>query len=97
MELVFHVEKERYAELKEKLLKDEVASLASITFREASQLGGEEGYYCIVSGSEEKCERAREICKEFAKEIEGEEKERILKKIKEEEEAATSGLGAILG
>jgi uncharacterized protein Yka (UPF0111/DUF47 family) len=58
---------------------------------------GKDGYYCYISGSEEACRKAEELTKDFAKVVEGEEKEEIISKIKEEEENALAGFGAVLG
>jgi len=95
MEVVFHVDSKNFKSLLEKLRKDEKVSLASIKSREASIIN-KEGFLIIVSGLEEYCERAKEIAKESAKILE-EEKEEIIKRIREEEEKAVEGFGAIIG
>ncbi|MDI6806688.1 MAG: hypothetical protein QMD14_02630 [Candidatus Aenigmarchaeota archaeon] len=97
MEIVLHVEKHNYHKVREVLLKDPVISLASITFREAKALTGKDGYYCVISGIEEQCKKAMEAAKDLAKEVEKEEKDKVINKIKEEEEAAKKGFGAIIG
>lgn len=97
MEIVLYLEKRNYKKVRDILLKDPLVSLASITFREAKVLTGKDGYYCIISGIEEYCKKAIEITKELVKEVEKEEKYKVINKIKEEEEAAKSGLGAIIG
>lgn len=102
MELVLHIEGANYQKLKEKLLTDEIVNRASIVFKDAKQFGKESGYLCIVAGTDERCEKAIELSKdtegnEMAKEIKGEEKEKILKQIKEEENKAIESFGNILG
>jgi hypothetical protein len=102
MELVLHIEGANYAKLKEKLLTDETVNRASIVFKDAKQFGKEGGYLCIVSGTDERCKKALELAKDeggsdLAKEVSGDEKEKILKQIKEEENKAIEGFGNILG
>lgn len=102
MEIVLHIVGNNYIKLKEKLLTDEIVNRASIVFKDAKQFGKDSGYFCILSGTEDRCKRAIELTKdedgnELAKEIGGEEKEKILKKIKEEEDKAIEGFGSILG
>jgi hypothetical protein len=97
MEIVLHIEKKNYEKVREVLLKDPKVSLASITFREAKVITGKEGYYCLISGIEEYCKKAIEVAKSLAKEVEKEEKDKVINKIREEEKAAIEGFGAILG
>jgi hypothetical protein len=97
MEIVFYVEKRDYKKVREILLQDPVISLTSITFREAKPITGKDGYYCLISGIEEYCKKAIEVTKNLVKEIEGEEKDKVINKIKEEEKAAMEGFGAIIG
>jgi len=102
MEVVLHVEGNNYQKFKEKLLTDEVVNRASIVFKDAKQFGKDSGYLCIISGTEDRCKRAIELAKdeegnELATEVTGEEKEEILKKIKEEEDKAIEGFGGIFG
>jgi hypothetical protein len=96
MEVVLQVETKNYQKVREILLKDDLVSRASITFREAKAYGGE-GYYCFISGLEEQCKKALEITKELAKEIKKDEKEKLINKIKEEENKALEGFGGIFG
>ena len=102
MELILHVDGNNYKKLQEKLLADEVVNRASIKFKDAKQFGKEKGYLCIVSGTEERVEQAKKLSEDkegnkIALEITGEEKEGILKKIKEEEDKAIEGFGGIFG
>ncbi len=105
MKIILHADGSNYKKIKEKLLADEIVNRASIMFKDAAQFGLGSGYLCIIRGDEERCKRALELTKveteegiiELAKEISGEEKEEILKKIKEEEEKAIEGFGGIFG
>ncbi|MEM5834251.1 MAG: hypothetical protein QXQ69_00160 [Candidatus Aenigmatarchaeota archaeon] len=96
MEIVLQVETKDYQKVREILLKDDLVSRASVTFREGKNYG-KEGYYCFISGSEEQCKKALEVTKELAKEIKDEEKEKLISKIKEEENKALEGFGSIFG
>jgi len=97
MEMLIKIEK-NIEEFKQILLADETINRGSFTFREASSLGMKEKcYYCLISGTEEVCSKAKAIIENKAKIIEGRDKEKIIKKIREEEEAAESGFGAIFG
>ncbi len=96
MEVVLKFDKKDLQRVKEILLKDEVVSRASIIFKEG-EIIGEENYYCYISGLEEQCKRALELTKDIAKEAEKEEKNKVIEKIKEEEERANEGFGAIFG
>ena len=96
MDLLLFTKKENWKKLEEKLKKDELVSGASIKIREAS-IVGKEGFYFYIEGTEDKIKKARELGKELAEEVSGEEKEKIVKLLKEEEEKAIEGFGAILG
>ncbi|MEM5794183.1 MAG: hypothetical protein QXS48_01975 [Candidatus Aenigmatarchaeota archaeon] len=96
MEIVLQVETKDYQKVREILLKDDLVSRASVTFREGKGYGGE-GYFCFIFGSEEQCKKALEVTKELAKEIKDEEKEKLISKIKEEENKALEGFGSIFG
>lgn len=107
MEIVLHIEADKFAKVKDLLLKDEIVNRASIMFKGAEEFElGKKGYYCYISGVEEQCKRALEVIKEkpesgeeieMAKVLEGEEKEKIINKIKEEEDKAIKGFGGIFG
>jgi hypothetical protein len=96
MDVLLLIKAEDYQKVSEMLKKDEIVSLASLVFKDAKQFG-KEGYYCWISGLEQQCKRALELTKDLAKEITGEEKEEFIKKVKEEEEKAVEGFGAIFG
>lgn len=104
--MVLHIDAEKFAKVKDLLLKDEVVNRASILFKGAEEFGlGDKGYYCCVSGLDTQCKRALELAKgegkekgdELSKEVTGDKKEKILKKIKEEEDKALEGFGGLFG
>ena len=97
MEIVLLIETKNYQKVKDALLKDDITSRASITFKEAKGYGGKEGYYSIISGLDEQCKRAMELAKDLAKEVSGKEKEDLISKIKDEEEKANQAFGGIFG
>jgi len=102
MEVILQVEGKEFTKFKEKLLGDEIVNRASIVFKDAKQFGKDSGYFCIVTGTENRCKRAIELAKdkdgnELAVEVADNEKEEILKKIKEEETKAIEGFGGIFG
>ncbi|MEM4461188.1 MAG: hypothetical protein QXY70_03580 [Nanopusillaceae archaeon] len=92
MEILLFSEKNKYKKLEEMLKKDNLVSGASITIRDASDFG-KDGFYFLIQGTEDKIKRAKEISKDFSIEVGGEEKEKVIKKIKEEEEKALEGFG----
>ena len=96
MEVVFHFKSENYAKGKEVLLTDDVVGRASLTFKEGS-IVGKDGYYCLLSGTEDQCKRALELVKDLAEEVKDDTKMQLITKIKEEENKAMEGFGAILG
>jgi len=103
MEVLLQIEAKNYQKVRGILLKDDIVSKASIIFKDA-KLFDREGYLCYISGSEDHCKRALELIKikpeeemELAKEVEDEEKKKIINKIKEEENIAMEGFGGIFG
>ncbi len=98
MKAVFFIKKENYGKVKDLVSKDDLISRQSLVFRDNQSLNlKEEGYYLEIEGNDEAIKKAREILKDLAKELEGEEKEKILETIKNQEESAMSGFGAIFG
>lgn len=97
MEIVLHIESKNLQKLKDALLKDDVVSRSSIVFKEGQSLISKEGYYCYISGTEEQCNRAKEIGKDLAKEAEAKDKDEVIRKIKEEQDKAAEGFGGIFG
>ncbi len=96
MEIVLKFESKNLQKVKDVLLKDDSVSRASMTFKDASFVN-EKGYYCYISGTDEQCKKAMELSKELTKEISGEEKQKVILKIKEEENKAIEGMGGIFG
>ncbi|MEM5829326.1 MAG: hypothetical protein QXU15_01075 [Candidatus Aenigmatarchaeota archaeon] len=107
MEILLWIEQKNLQKVKDILLKDDVVSRASITFKEAKIMTNKEGYYSYISGTEEQCVRALEIVKlknektgeivELAREVKEEERKEVINKIKEEERKAMEGFGGIFG
>jgi len=96
MEIVLKMDTNNYQKVKDLLLKDDLVSRSSMVFKEGTIIG-KEGYYCYISGTEEQCKKALEINKELVEEVEDNDKEEIINKIKEEENRAIEGLGNIFG
>jgi len=96
MEIVLHFKSGNLAKGKDVLLTDDVVGRASMIFKEGSIIG-KDGYYCLLSGTEEQCKRASELVKELAEEVKDETKSQLINKIKEEEDKAIEGFGNILG
>jgi len=96
MELLLFCKKENSKKLEEKLKKDDLVSGASIKIRDAN-IVNKDGFYFYLEGTEDRIKKARELAKDLANEINEEEKEKVKKILKEEEEKAIEGFGAILG
>ena len=98
MEVVFKIEKQNLQKVKDVLLKDEIVSKASITFKESKSLGFEGNhYYCYISGLDEACDKAKELTKNLAEVVNEKDVKKIIEKIKSEEESAMTGFGDIFG
>lgn len=96
MKAVFLVSGENKNKAEQELKKDDLVSRGSITIREASSLGiKEEGYFIVIDASEGAMKRAEEIMKELGEKYK--EKEKVLKRIEEQESSAIEGFGNILG
>lgn len=95
MEKIVKVEKNKFEEVKEKLLKDEETSKLSLTFREGSIVNDDSHYYIKIQGPEEIVKKALEMIKEDVKEIEEEEEKKVKEKMEEEERAAIEGFGSL--
>lgn len=79
----------------ETLYKDELTSRQTIIKRDGKSLGIEEdSIFVMLEGSEEAIKRARELAGEFEMK---DGREEIYRKIKEAEEEASLGMGAIFG
>ena len=95
------IKAENLSTVKDLLLKDEIVSRASMSFKEGKAFGVD-GYICYISGTDEHCKHALDIVKAkktdaLAEEIEENKKQKIIKKIKEEEDKAMEGFGSFLG
>lgn len=98
MEVVFKIKKRDLQKVKDILLRDETVSKASIVFKESSSLDIKgNDYYCYISGLEEACKKAKKLMKDIGKVVKKKDKEKIISKIKSEEESAMSGFGSIFG
>ena len=96
MDLLLFSKRENSKKLEEKLKKDDLVSGASIKVRDAI-IVNKDGEYFYLEGTEDKIKKAKELAKDLAEEVLGEEKEKVVKILKEEEERAIEGFGAILG
>ena len=96
MQEVFIVKEGEKSKAEDLLRKDDLIGRQSITVRSAVSMNLEkEGYFIIINGSEESIKKAEELIGSFAKKYG--KKEKVLEKIREEEDSAAEGLGAILG
>jgi hypothetical protein len=96
MDLLLFSKRENSKKLEEKLKKDDLVSGASIKIRDAG-IVNKDGVYFYIEGTEDKIKKAKELAKDLGEEVLGEEKEKVVKILKEEEERAMEGFGAILG
>ena len=79
-----------------KIYQDDIIGRQTIVKRDARSLGIEgNALYLLFEGSEEAIERARELIGDY--EMRGEEAKKIYDRIKEAEDAASAGMGAIFG
>jgi len=77
------------------LRKDDLVSRQSITVRDAKALGLEkEGSFILIDGDEKALKQAEKLLKDFAQKAK--KKDEVIEKIKEEEDAAISGFGALI-
>jgi hypothetical protein len=75
---------------------DDLIGRQTLIKRDAKSLGMEgKDVYLLVEGSLEAVEKAKEMATDFV--LQGKEAEEIYKKIKESEEEASLGMGAIFG
>ncbi len=80
------------------LHSDDLVSRQTIRVYDLRNLGLEDqGFVILVEGSEEAVNRAVQLLNGIAEKIEGEEAKKIYEKIKEMEDAASSGFGSIFG
>ncbi len=98
MKALFFVPSENYSKARNAVETDDLISRQTINFRESRALGfDKEGYYLEIDGSEDSISKAREVLEETGKEITGNEKDEVLKKIKEQEDSAAEGFGSLFG
>lgn len=97
MKVIYEIEQSDLKKVKDKLLKDDLVGRASVVFKDGKALELGDKYYCYLSGSEDACERSEELMKELGKKVDGEEKEKVIQKIQEEEDQAMQGFGGIFG
>ena len=102
MERIYECESGKKGELKSILEADPYAegSFARVGYkmRDGATLDEDkEKIYLYISASEDFIKKADEKLKDVAKPLEGEKAEKIIEKIKKEEESADSGLGSIFG
>ncbi|MEN3048016.1 MAG: hypothetical protein ABDH63_04460 [Candidatus Caldarchaeales archaeon] len=95
--LVYRGSKEAVAKAVERILSDEMGSRANVIVRDAAQLTGGQGQYVRVLGTEEQEARIRELVGSELEEVKGEELERVVNALQEEDERALSGMGMIFG
>ena len=98
MRALFQLPREKQKQVEQLVMKNDILSRQSIVFRESVSLGLKgSDYYLEINGSEEAIQLAKETLKDFAKEVTGQEKDRILEIVRKQEEAADAGFGAIFG
>ena len=96
MKEVFLVKQEDKNKAERMLKQDEQISRGSITIKEPASLEiKEEGYFIVLDADEEDLKKAEELLKEIATKYD--DKDKVLQKIREQEDSATEGLGNILG
>ncbi len=99
MEIIIFVPKDQYPKVNREIMGDEVVNRQSVSFRDNVSLGlsDKEGYYLYVSGNDEAIVRAEEIVGDKGTKLSGEEFDKILKLINDQENAQAEGFGAIFG
>jgi hypothetical protein len=92
---VFVVPQSRRTDL-DAALRDDLVSRQSQTVRAASALEGPaDALYVLVEGSPEGVRRADELVGPVGKRLEGPEGEKLYKRFKDAEEAASTGMGLL--
>ncbi len=102
MDRIYECESGKKAELKKILEEDPYAedSFARVGYkiRDGATLEEDKDkVYLYITASADFLKKADEKLKDIAKPLEGEKAEKIIAKIKKEEESAESGLGSIFG
>lgn len=97
MKIVFFTKEK--TKVDEIVKKDDLISRQSLLWRSAKSLGINDkfadGYFLVIDGNEDAIEKAKELLRDLAEVIDDSEK--IIQKIKEDEEKAMEGFGNILG
>lgn len=98
MELVYTYGMESDKDMK-KLLDEEFFKRLGPTVRECKHMGLEkEGFCMYIKARDDLAEEAKKMLKDSpAKELKGEEGEKLLKAFRDESEAAEAGMGAMFG
>ncbi len=96
MEIVFLADSKDTSKIKDMLSADPLVSLASLIFKDGKSLG-KEGFYVYISGLDSQCQKALELTKDIVKVLEGDEKEEIISKIKDEQMKSIEGFGGVFG
>ncbi len=94
MEIVLFVKKENLSKVEEILKKNEKTSMLSILIRDGKHFGYND-FIVYLSGLEDYIKIALEITKDFAEVAKKEERDKIIEKLKEEEQKAFEGFGEI--
>lgn len=96
MREVYLVSAENKAKVEELLKKDEVVNRGSIIIKSPGPLGfNEDGYFIILDASEQALKIAETLMKGLTTKYK--DKEKVLEKYDEQEDAAMSGFGNIIG
>ena len=100
MEWIVLVKKENASKAEEAIRKDfDVAARQSITIRDCATLGITEakGAIFYISGTDEGVAKCKELIKGFVEKADQKVLDHAKKKIRDEEDAAASGMGSIFG
>jgi len=97
MYIVFEVPKEK-ARQADKALKDNIVSRQSIVVRDAKTLDVDKDVqFIMIEGSEEGIKKAKELFEEIGSVMPDAEGKNIYDKIKDQDDAAASGVGMLFG
>ncbi len=97
MKIAFRVDESDKSKL-QGILDEDPISRISINQRNSSSLGlDQEGIVLMLEGEKEVCEQAKEKIQEFGDELEGDEKDEVIRALEEAEKEAAEGFGSIFG
>jgi len=93
------VKKENVHKAEETIRSDfDLAAKQSLKIKDAKSIGLEgEGSFFYITGTDEGVEKCKELIKDFIAETSQENLDKAKEKIKEEEDAAATGMGSIFG